>query len=159
MVRPPAGTSMCCVTTEPMTGEPSSRYYVDTSAYLCVVLGEAGHEAVVEELSGAFLYSSTLLVLEATRNLIRLSRAGDLPPADLERCLAQLASDSSVFALRDLTLDLCHGRTMPVVSTPRSLDLAHLRTALWFHAREPLTRFVTLDNAQAQAARELGLPV
>ena len=45
------------------------------------------------------------------------------------------------------------------VSTPRSLDLAHLRTAMWFHAREPLRRFVTLDEAQADAARELGLPV
>ena len=30
--------------------------------------------------------------------------------------------------------------------------------ALWYHAESPLTRFVTLDHAQAQAARELGLP-
>jgi hypothetical protein len=48
---------------------------------------------------------------------------------------------------------------MPVVSTPRSLDLAHLRTALWFHQKEKLTRFVTLDESQGMAARELGLPV
>jgi prevent-host-death family protein len=41
----------------------------------------------------------------------------------------------------------------------RSLGLAHLRTALWFHAREPLSRFVSLDTAQTQAARELGLPL
>ena len=142
-----------------MTTEPSSRYYVDTSAYLCVVLGEDGHEAIATELSEASLFSSALLVLEATRNLIRLSRDGILPPADLEHCLSQLETDIAVFTLRDLTLDLCHGRTMPVVSTPRSLGLAHLRTALWFHTREPLTRFVTLDQAQAQAARELGLPV
>jgi hypothetical protein len=47
---------------------------------------------------------------------------------------------------------------MPAVVTPRSLDFVHLRTASWFHARSPLTRFVTLDAAQAQAARELGLP-
>jgi hypothetical protein len=45
-----------------------------------------------------------------------------------------------------------------VLSTPRSLDLAHLRTARWFHAREPLRRFVTLDAAQELSARELGLP-
>lgn len=142
-----------------MTTEASDRYYVDTSAYLCIVLGEKGHEEIGTELSGASLLSSSLLVLEATRNLIRLSREGSLPPADLERCLLQLEYDVSSFALRDLTFDLCHGRTMPVVSTPRSLDLAHLRTALWFHARQPLTRFVTLDEAQAQAARELALPV
>jgi hypothetical protein len=47
---------------------------------------------------------------------------------------------------------------MPIVSTPRSLDLAHLRTALWFHQRQALTRFVNLDASQNQAARELGLP-
>ncbi len=43
--------------------------------------------------------------------------------------------------------------------TPQSLDLAHLRTALWFHAVERLDRFVTMDDAQQEAARELGLPV
>jgi hypothetical protein len=48
---------------------------------------------------------------------------------------------------------------MPLVSTPRSLDLVHLRTALWFHRERPLSRFVSLDTAQNQAARELGLPV
>ena len=63
------------------------------------------------------------------------------------------------FALRDLTVDLCGGRIMPIVSTPRSLDLAHLRTALWFHQRHALTRFVSLDAPQNQSARELGLPV
>lgn len=40
-----------------------------------------------------------------------------------------------------------------------SLDLAHLRTALWFHAEGAIDRFVTLDESQAGAARELGLPV
>jgi hypothetical protein len=48
---------------------------------------------------------------------------------------------------------------MPAVSTPRSLDLAHLRTALWFHQQERLMRFVSLDEWQTIAARELGLPV
>lgn len=50
-------------------------------------------------------------------------------------------------------------QAMPVVTTPRSLDLAHLRTALWFHEREPLTRLVTLDDTLAAAAREVGLPI
>jgi hypothetical protein len=67
--------------------------------------------------------------------------------------------DVELFVLRDLTLDLCASNLVPAVATPRSLDLAHLRTALWFHAADGLDRFVTLDDAQAQAARELGLPV
>ncbi|MFQ5844631.1 MAG: hypothetical protein ACE5JG_06530 [Planctomycetota bacterium] len=136
----------------------AGRFYVDTSAYLCVLLGERGHGRLEAELSAGRLLSSVLLVLEANRNLIRLSREGWIRPDELQACLARLDEDREHFLLRDLTLDLCRTSTMPVVSTPRSLDLAHLRTALWFHEREPLTRFVTLDETQAQAARELGLP-
>jgi hypothetical protein len=69
------------------------------------------------------------------------------------------AQDRQLFVLRDLTLDLCDSNLLPAIATPRSLDLAHLRTALWFHADAPLTRFVTMDDSQAQAAKELSLPV
>jgi len=137
----------------------AGRYYMDTSAYLCVLLGEAGWEALVETIDGGQLLSSVLLALEAQRTLIQLSRGGRLPPDALQNSLDRLGSDLTQFVLRDLTLDLCRSRTMPVVSTPRSLGLGHLRTATWFHEREPLTRFVSLDVAQRQAARELGLPV
>ena len=133
--------------------------YVDTSAYLCVLLGEQAHKLLIREMEGAKLCSSVLLVLEATRNLVRLSREGVLSPADLRRCLDRVDSDREQFALRDLTLDLCCGTSMPVVTTPRSLDLAHLRTAQWFHERHALTRFVSLDDIQIAAAQEAGLPV
>jgi hypothetical protein len=137
----------------------AGRYYVDTSAYLCVLLGESGWERLTRELHGGHLLSSTLLALEAERTLVQLSRAGRLSPEDVQSAVEQLGRDLSQFVLRDLTLDLCRSRVMPIVSTPRSLDLAHLRTALWFHEREPLSRFVSLDTAQIQAARELGLPL
>jgi hypothetical protein len=71
----------------------------------------------------------------------------------------RLGEDTKFFVLRDLTLDLCQAIMMPAVATPRSLDLAHLRTALWFHAVEPIDRFLTMDESQAEAAKELGLPV
>jgi PIN domain nuclease of toxin-antitoxin system len=135
------------------------RYYVDTSAYLCVLLGEAGWEGVAKTLEGGHLLSSVLLALEAQRTLVQLSRGGRLSPDAVQNSLDRLSVDLAQFDLRDLTLDLCHSRTMPIVTTPRSLDLAHLRTAMWFHEQEPLTRFVSLDAAQTQAARELGLPV
>ena len=137
----------------------AGRYYVDTSAYLCVLLGEQGWEPIARRLEGGHLVSSSLLALEAERTLVQLSRAGRLSPKDLANAVDRLAEDLAQFVLRDLTLDLCRSRVMPIVSTPRSLDLAHLRTALWFHEREPLTRFVSLDAAQTQAARELGLPL
>lgn len=135
------------------------RLYVDTSAYLALLLGQARHETLRRETAGAQLLSSSLLALEAYRTLVRLSRQGALPPADLQEALSRLESDLEQFELRDLTVDLCLGRTMPVVTTPRSLDLAHLGTALWFHAQRPLDRFVSLDDQQNMAARELALPV
>ncbi len=138
---------------------PPKRLYVDTSAYLCILLGEAGCERLTGEFAGAQLLSSVLLALEAERTLVHLSRAGRLPPQDLQNALDRLARDLDHFALRDLTLDLCRWRVLPIVSTPRSLDLAHLRTAAWFQQQQALTRFVSLDALQNQAARELGLPV
>ena len=134
------------------------RYYVDTSAYLAILLCEPGHEEVARELDGQALLSSSLLVLEARRNLVRHARQGAFAPSNLQDALDQLERDLAFFELRDLTLDLCNSNVMPILSTPRSLDLAHLRTALWFHAIDPIERFVTLDTDQRLSARELGLP-
>ena len=111
------------------------------------------------ETSSAELLSSVLLVLETRRNLVRLAREGTLTAAQYKTCLDRVDADRQLFVLRDLTLDLCDSQLLPAVATPRSLDLAHLRTALWFHAEARLTRFVTLDDSQAEAASELGLPV
>jgi hypothetical protein len=134
------------------------RIYLDTSAYLCLLLSEKGHEAIARETTGAELVSSVLLVLETRRNLTRLAREGAISGENFQACLDRLERDVDEFALRDLTLDLCASTDMPVVSTPRSLDLVHLRTALWFHRERPLDRFLTQDQAQAAAAREIGLP-
>ena len=132
--------------------------YVDTSAYLCVLLAEDGWERLSDETAGAELLSSVLLVLEAKRNLIRLAREGTLKPEHYKACMDRVEADMRLFVLRDLTLELCESNTLPALATPRSLDLAHLRTALWFHADERIERFVTLDGSQQQAAKELGLP-
>jgi hypothetical protein len=133
--------------------------YLDTSAYLCILLGEAGSEALAEETSGAELLSSVLLVLESRRNLVRLAREGRLTPDQYEACLERLEEDIDRFILRDLTLDLCRSHPVPAISVPRTLDLAHLRTALWFSSPKGLDRFVTMDEGQVRAAKELGLPV
>lgn len=72
--------------------------------------------------------------------------------------MERVEEDTDVFARRDLTLDLCLSNIVPAIATPRLLDLAHLRTALWFHALQTIDRFVTMDASQEQAAKELGLP-
>jgi hypothetical protein len=135
------------------------RLYVDTSAYLCMLLAEDGAERLSAETAGAELLSSVLLVLEARRNLVRLTREGALTPAQYKTCLDRVDEDQQLFVLRDLTLDLCESSLLPAIATPRSLDLAHLRTALWFHHDARIGRFVTMDGAQEEAAKELGLPV
>ena len=138
---------------------PGPRLYVDTSAYLCMLLAEDGAERLSAETAGAELLSSVLLVLEARRNLVRLARDGALTPAQYKTCLDRVAEDQELFVLRDLTLDLFESNLLPAITTPRSLDLAHLRTALWFHADARIARFLTLDGSQEQAAKEMGLPV
>ena len=144
---------------EPAAPQPRRRLYLDTSAYLCVLLGESGSERLSEETAGAELLSSVLLVLESRRNLVRLAREGTLKAEQYKACIDRLAADAEFFALRDLTLDLCQASALPAVAVPRSLDLAHLRTALGFHGVEPISRFVSMDGSQEDAARELGLPV
>jgi len=89
---------------------------------------------------------------------VRLTREGVLQPDQYKECLARIEADADFFLLSDLTLDICRSNTMPAVSTPRSLDLVHLRTALSFHSVEPIDRFITNDEPQRQAASELGLP-
>ena len=135
------------------------RLYLDTSAYLCILLGEEGSEPLSDATAGAELLSSVLLILEARRNLIRLAREGTLKSAQYKVCMERVEEDTNFFVLRDLTLDLCQSTIVPAVATPRSLDLAHLRTALWFHVAEPIDRFLTMDTSQEDAAKELGLPV
>jgi hypothetical protein len=124
-----------------------------------MLLAEEGWKSLAKETDGAELLSSVLLILEARRNLIRLARESALKPALYKICIERVERDTSLFVLRDLTLDLCQSNLLPAVTTPRSLDLAHLRSALWFHAGERIDRFVTLDDSQEEAARELGLPV
>jgi hypothetical protein len=141
------------------TGTRTRRVYVDTSAYLCILLGEDGAEELARQTHDAELLSSVLLVLEAKRNLVRLAREGAIKPDQYKAFLERVEGDLRGIVLRDLTLDLCGSNLMPAVATPRSLDLVHLRTALWFHAEQAIERFVTVDVAQAQAARELGLNV
>lgn len=135
------------------------RLYLDTSAYLCILLAEEGSERLSDETGGAELLSSVLLILEAKRNLIRLAREGTLTPEQYKTCLDRIEEDMKLLVLRDLTLDLCVSNILPAITTPRSLDLAHLRTALWFHAAESIERFLTMDTSQEAAAKELGLPV
>lgn len=93
----------------------------------CILLGEEGGARLSKETDGAELLSSVVLMLETRRNLIRLAREGALKPNMYKTCLERVDQDTSLFVLRDVTLDLCQSYPLPAVTTPRSLVLAHAR--------------------------------
>lgn len=133
--------------------------YIDSSAYVEHLIGSTQQPEVDELIRGKRWVSSVLLVLETQRTLVNWARTKRLAAEKYARAVERLQGEFEAFTFRALTIDICVARGMPEASTPRSLDLAHLRTALWFHNREPLTQFVTLDEQQRYAAKELGLPV
>ena len=48
--------------------------YIDTSVYLCLLLGEKLSSQIEKSLQDQALCSCSILALEAERNLVRLSR-------------------------------------------------------------------------------------
>lgn len=139
--------------------ESRRRVYLDTSSYMLLLLDEESEGELSGELAGARVLSSVLLLIEARRNLVRLARERVIKADHYRAAAERVATDRAGFVLRDVTADLCDAHPLPAVATPRPLDLIHLHTALWFHREEPIDRFVTMDAAQRNAARELGLPV
>lgn len=133
--------------------------YLDTSAYLGILLHEKGGEEIRKFLTDKPLCSSTLLILEAERNLIRMNREGILEADGCAVALTKLKEDAELFLLKDLSLDLCLTSLFPAVQIPRSSDLVHLRTARWFQDHGGLEAFLTLDVKQRRVAQEFGLPI
>lgn len=138
---------------------PLPLIYLDSSAYLCLLLGEKMSVQIEKAIHNRALCSSSFFALEVDRNLVRLSRERVISQKEFSKLHIQFKIDIEAFILKDLNLDLCLTGTFPAVKTPRSSDLAHLRTALWFMNQERLDGFLTLDAHQREAARELKLPV
>lgn len=139
--------------------ESRRRVYLDTSSYLLLLIDEESELDLRGELAGATVLSSVLLLVEARRNLVRYARERSITPEHYQAAVERVEADCAGFVLRDVTRELCEAHPLPAVAIPRSLDLVHLRSALWFHREEPIDRFLTMDDAQRDAARELGLPV
>lgn len=135
------------------------RFYIDTSLYLGWLIGDKQAKKAIRQLGSPLLCSSVLLVLETERNLVRLSRQGQLSVSQYTQAADKLKSDRDFFLLKELTMDLCLTGLFPPIRIPRSSDLIHLRTAKWFQDNGGLAGFVTLDQRQSLAAAEIGLPV
>ncbi len=134
------------------------RIYLDTSAYLQILLGQSQAGYLVASIRNKVLCSSTLLLIEVERNLIRLTREKEIAQSEYSSLSQKLQDDIKLFILRDFSSDLCFTGTFPATRIPRSLDLIHIRTAKWFQSHGGLAKFVTADNHQRAAAQEVGLP-
>ncbi len=133
--------------------------YFDTSFYLAILLGEGDLKRFHRQLAKASYCTSSFMFLEAERNLIRLSREKKMKVDFFHMAIARLKEDRELFLVKEATLDVCTMSAFPAISTPRSADLLHLRTALWFKEQGLLSAFCSFDLHQMQGARELGLPV
>ena len=92
-------------------GVRQPRLYLDTSAYLTLLVRDPGWERLSDEIAGAELLSSVLLVLETKRNLVRLAREERPPlqrirePGDVARRFAGRLRDLQVEEFHLLALD------------------------------------------------------
>lgn len=121
--------------------------YVDTSAFVKLILAEDGSDALAAFLvDRTDLVSSSLLIVEARRAALRRA------PRALPRVDVALA--------RFDTIELSAGLIEEASRLPdpllRSLDAIHLATALLI--RDEVDALVTYDERLFDAARTHGLP-
>lgn len=132
--------------------------YVDTSALLRLVLGEA--DALDELRSADLLVSSELLAVESLRTIDRLRVQGLLTAAEAirRRDIADEWFDAIDLVL--LRAPVLARASEPMPSPLGTLDALHLATALVWRDRmgQPLS-VATHDDALAQAARAFGFAV
>lgn len=128
-----------------------SSIYLDTSAFLAVFFGEPQSTDVVPILRNVEeILASDLLEAEARAAGARRNR----PEEEMDRALAKL----SLFQPnRPLTPELKN--VLSISPRLRGADLWHLACALYLAGDPSNLPFVTLDEAQAEAASRVGFKV
>ena len=134
------------------------RLYIDTSAYLCMLLGEQGAERLSREMIGNQLLSSVLLVIETRRNLVRLARDGRLEQEQYKNSIERMEEDMTLFFLRDLTLDLGQSIVLPAVATQNSYFPIHAPSCLHptVEGVEPVSKTATVWLAHSMRETKKG---
>ncbi len=133
--------------------------YAESSAVLSWLLGEAGQQAVVDELARADrVVTSVLTVIECSRALSRARDMRRVKPAEelaALRLLDQAAASWSVLDISDRVADRARGAFPhePV----RTLDALHLATAVAFADALGALRVLSLDDRVRQNAGALGM--
>ena len=124
-----------------------------------MVLNEQDVEKIEAALGTGAIVSSALLILEVTRCFVRLGREGRVSPMQYQQLWDRFRLDCEEMTFKELDEQMCLDPAFPKVAIPKAADLAHLKTALWFHAIHSDLYFLTCDLHQRAAAEELGLRV
>ena len=124
-----------------------SRWYLDTSAALKLMVEEAESSALAERLDAEAPDLVACLLLEA-----ELRRAAQRREAMTQSMVSEFVE---VVSLVEVPASLVREAGLLVGRTLRSLDALHLAAAV----RLGVETVVTYDQRMAEAARELGLAV
>ena len=130
--------------------------YLDTSALLRLVLGEAG--ALVELLNAEALVSSELLAVEALRTLDRLRLQGALSTEEAASRRGLVSEWLEAVDLVLLSRPVLVRASEPFPTPLGTLDALHLATALvWQDRTNQQVVLATHDRHLALAARSFGM--
>jgi len=145
-----------------------ARYFLDSSVLVKRYHPEQGTASIQSLFAqpGNLFVISRLALVEVQSSFARRVREKVITEADFSQLRIRLHGDVSADLLRVLSLGShrlasaaaligTHG----LVHSLRTLDAIHLATAIAFHARRPLSGFVTADKQLATVAIACKLPV
>ena len=133
--------------------------YAESSAVLSWLLGEAGHEAVLEELSTADqVVTSTLTIIECSRALARARSTRRVKPAEELAALRLLDEAAASWHVLDISDRVAERACASFPHEPvRTLDALHLATAVVFAEALGSLRVVSLDDRVRSNVKALGM--
>jgi predicted nucleic acid-binding protein len=135
--------------------------YAESSAVLSWLLGESGHQAVLEELSGADrIVTSVITSIECSRALARARATSRLKPAEELAGLRMLDEASATWNVMDISERVSARAKGGFPNEPvRTLDAVHLATAAVFAEALGSLRVLTLNDRVRQNALAMGMTV
>ena len=136
-----------------------SAIYIESSAVLAWLLGEAAGFKVASILSQEeIITTSVLTLMETERNLIRAEKKRTLLPADRHKLKGLLAKSAAHWTLMEITEEVQARVKEPFSTEPiRTLDAIHLATMLEFVEIFPELTVLSQDQRILSNLKPLGL--
>jgi predicted nucleic acid-binding protein len=133
--------------------------YAESSAVLCWLLGEPGHQRILEELSNARqVVTSTITAIECARALTRARLTNRLKPAEELAGLRLLDEAAAAWNVLDISDQVAARARGEFPREPiRTLDALHLATASVFVDALGSLVMLSLDDRVRENAKAMNL--